>query len=247
VFSVDRRREVRARLLERAREDDRIAGAALTGSAARDAEDRWSDVDFLFAVAADAVLDEVVSDWGSFVYDELGALHHFDLHPGAAVYRAFLLGDALEIDLGFTPAAEFGPVGAGGFGLVFGDPMTRRAGVDDPGHLIGLTWHHVLHARTSLERGLRWQAEYWIRSIRDNTLALACLRLGLPAAHSKGVDRLPSEITGPALDAFARSMEADELARAFRAATGVFLVELRQTDVRIAEKLEQVLLERAGL
>jgi predicted nucleotidyltransferase len=44
MFTVDRRRQVRERLLERASEDSRIVGAAVTGSAARDAEDRWSDI-----------------------------------------------------------------------------------------------------------------------------------------------------------------------------------------------------------
>jgi hypothetical protein len=29
----------------------------------------------------------------------------------AAIYRAFLLPSGLEVDLGFTPADQFGPVG----------------------------------------------------------------------------------------------------------------------------------------
>jgi len=42
---------MRALLLERARADGRIAGAAVAGSAAADAEDRWSDIDLCFSVA----------------------------------------------------------------------------------------------------------------------------------------------------------------------------------------------------
>jgi hypothetical protein len=232
-------------LLDRAGEDGRIVGAAVTGSAARGAEDRWSDVDLLFAVGAGVVVDEVVSDWSAFVYRELGALHHFDLRPGAAVYRAFVLGDALEVDLGFTPAAEFGPVGEGGFRLVVGEAVQARPGNDDPAHLIGLTWHHVLHARIALEREAWWQAEYWIRAIRDNTLSLGCLRFGLPSAYAKGVDRLPAELTEPALAAFARSLDAAELARALTAATGLFLAELEENDGDAFERLEKLLLERA--
>jgi hypothetical protein len=114
------------------------------------------------------MVDDVVSDWSELVYRELGTLHHFDLRPGAAVYRAFVLPDALEIDLGLTPATEFGSVGEGGFRLVFGEAVEARPGNDDSAHLIGLTWHHVPHARTAIERGTWWQAEYWIRAIRDN-------------------------------------------------------------------------------
>jgi predicted nucleotidyltransferase len=42
---------VRTRLIARARRDARITGAAVTGSATRGAEDRWSDID-LFVLRA---------------------------------------------------------------------------------------------------------------------------------------------------------------------------------------------------
>lgn len=96
MFTVERRQQVRERLLERARADERITGAALTGSAARDAEDRWSDIDLFFGVGVPVT--EVLTDWSAYVYDSLGALHHFDLHAGPAVYRAFLLPELLEVD-----------------------------------------------------------------------------------------------------------------------------------------------------
>jgi hypothetical protein len=40
MFSKEHRQEVLARLIEQAHRDPRITGAALTGSAAREAEDR---------------------------------------------------------------------------------------------------------------------------------------------------------------------------------------------------------------
>jgi predicted nucleotidyltransferase len=59
MFTEGHRHRVRARLIERARLDDRITGAAITGSAARDAEDRWSDIDLFFGVATRALLGEL--------------------------------------------------------------------------------------------------------------------------------------------------------------------------------------------
>ena len=50
VFTAEERDRTRARLLERARADRRITGAALTGSAAHDAQDRWSDIDLFEGV-----------------------------------------------------------------------------------------------------------------------------------------------------------------------------------------------------
>ena len=91
MFTEADRKQIRARLLDRAHRDRRVTGAAITGSASRGAEDRWSDIDLFFGVAAEIAPEEVLSDWSQFMYQELGALHHFDLQSGPATYRAFLL------------------------------------------------------------------------------------------------------------------------------------------------------------
>jgi predicted nucleotidyltransferase len=234
MFTVDRRQHVRTQLLERARGDERIVGAAITGSAARDAEDRWSDVDLFFGVAAGIAVEETLNDWSAFMYRELGAIHHFDLRADSAIYRAFLLEELLEIDLGFTHAVAFGPLGTGGFRVVFGDAVERQTGSADPGHLIGLAWHHVLHARISVERGALWQAEHWISGIRDHILTLACLRLGHPEVYAKGADHLPVDITGPVQEALVRTLDAGELSRALGAATRALICELRETNSEAA-------------
>jgi predicted nucleotidyltransferase len=247
MFTVDRREAVRTTLLARAREDPRIVGAAITGSAASDAEDRWSDIDLFFGVADGAAVADVLGDWSDFVYGELGALHHFDLHSGLATYRAFLLADRLEVDLAFTPAARFGPLGAGAFRVVFGASADRPAAASgDPAHLLGLAWHHVLHARIAIERGHAWQAEYWISGVRDHVIALACLRLGLPAMYAKGADALPDPITGPLEDALVRALDRPELLRALKAATSALIRELKENDPPLAGTLGRALVEIAA-
>ncbi|TDC25500.1 hypothetical protein E1265_06950 [Streptomyces sp. 8K308] len=237
MFVEAERDRVRARLLTRARTDADVSAAALTGSAARGAEDRWSDVDLLLAVAPGRVVAEVLGSWSEFVYGELGALHHFDLRSGSTVYRAFLLGDGLEVDLGFTPAAEFGQVGDGGFRVVFGEAVEPRPAAADARGFVGFAWHHVLRARAAIERNAPWLAEYWISGVRDQVLALACLRLGLPTAYAKGADQLPAGITGPLAEALVRELGAAELRRALAAATRALLDELRAADAALAERL----------
>jgi predicted nucleotidyltransferase len=247
MFTVERRQSVRALLIDRAREDPRIVGAAITGSAARDAEDRWSDVDLFFGISPGNVVAGTLGDWSEYVYRELGALHHFDLRAGPAVYRAFLLEELLEIDLGFVPVSAFGPRGDGEFRVVFGDAVPRQPTPVDPDHLTGLAWHHVLHARICIERGAVWQAEYWISALRDNILTLACHRLGRPIAYVKGADHLPVEITGPVSEALVRRLEVGELSRALDAATRALLGELRATDPEAATSLEAALRELADV
>ena len=219
----------------------------MTGSAADGREDRWSDIDLFFGVADQAALDEVVADWSGYIHGELGALHHFDLKVPAATYRAFLLSSCLEVDLGFTTADRFGPAGPH-FRAIFGKAaQPSPAPLQDPGHLIGLAWHHVLHARSSIERGKPWQAEYWISGIRDQTLALACLRLGAPVHYAKGADALPVAVTGELEGALVRSLELEELRRALRVAATRLLLELIATDAVQARRLERAIRELADL
>ncbi len=245
MFTEDDRDRIRARLLDRAHADGHIIGAAITGSAARGAEDRWSDIDLFFGVTDETPPDDALGDWSAFMYQELGALHHFDLRSRGAIYRAFLLPTCLEVDLACTPAAEFGALGPS-FQVVFGEAVERppTAAVDRD-HTIGLAWHHVLHARICIERNKLWQAEYWISAVRDYVLTLACLRFGLPSVHAKGVDGLPPEVTMRFEDALVPTLTPSELRRALGVATIQLLRELREADADLADRLQGALLELA--
>jgi len=243
MFSEDDRDRIRARLLDWAHADRHITGAAITGSAARGAEDRWSDIDLFFGVTDETPPEEVLGDWSAFVYQELGALHHFDLRSRGAIYRAFLLPTCLEVDLAYTPAAEFGALGPS-FQVLFGEAIERpHTPPVDRDHTIGLAWHHVLHARICIERNKLWQAEYWISAVRDYALTLACLRFGLPSVHAKGVDGLPPEVTMRFEDALVRTLTPSELRRALSVVVTQFLRELREADADLADRLEGSLLE----
>lgn len=177
------------------------------------------------------------------MYSELGALHDFDFLSGPAIYRALLLEELLEVDLGFAPASEFGPLGDGEFRVVSGGPMPRRPGTVDPGHLIGLAWHHVLHARICIQRTDPWQAEYWISAIRDHTLALACHRLGHPGGAREGSARAARRRHGARAE---RTRAQPGRRRAVARTAGsdqVLLQELRATDPDVANTLTRPLLD----
>ena len=242
MFSVQERDQVRGRLLELAEADPGVTAAAVTGSLAAGGGDEWSDIDL--ALAVDGELADALARWTRLLGDQFGALHHWDLPFGSTVYRVFLLPGALEVDLAFTPAAEFGPRGPA-WRTVFGTtvpPVPSAPPRRD--ELVGHGWHHVLHARACLERDQPWQAEHWISGVRDQVLALACLRLGHPARYAKGADLLPPELTGPLEQTLVRSLEGAELRRALAAATAALAAELERADAALAARLRPVLLGR---
>ena len=230
-------------LVATARADKRISGAAVTGSAALGAEDRWSDLDLAFGISDPAGLHNAIAHWTDVMYRDHGALHHVDVHLGAAIYRVFLLPSLLQVDLAFFPAEEFGAIKPS-FKLLFGTSVERRpTPPTTAAHLIGWGWIYALHALRCIERGKLWQAEYMVSGVRDHALALASLRHGLPADLGRGMDRLPHDLTAPLEAALVRALDADELRRAFRAALAGFLIEVKRADEELAGLISPALLE----
>ena len=245
MVPTNRRDAVRVQLLERARSDARVTGAAITGSAAAGTEDDWSDIDLFFGVS-DGQVASVLDDFTEHLYGELGALHHFDLLAGPATYRAFLLDDLIEVDLGCAPADEFRSVGGAPFQVVFGEAgAPSPSPVAEVDHRAGLIWHHVRQARSSIERGRPWLAEYWISQARHQVLTLAAYRCGLDPAYAKGADFLPEPVQASLAAARVRDLDSSELSRALSAVTTAALTELRQHDATTAERLEEPLLAAA--
>ena len=241
IFTPELRAHLRATLLDRAANDRRLSGVAITGSAAADAEDRWSDIDLAFGVADAAEMPNVLADWTECLYRQHSALQHLDVHAGAWIYRVFLLPGTLQVDLAFVPAAEFRAL-APTFRLVSGTANEpRHAPSPSPADLIGYAWLYALHARACIARGQLWQAEYMVSGVRDHALALACVGNDLPAVHGRGFDRLPDAVKSKFAGAFVRHLESAELTRAFRVAVEGLLTEIRSTDEELAGRLQETL------
>jgi hypothetical protein len=252
VFTVEERDRVRELLLSLAEADPAIGGAAIIGSYAADGGDRWSDIDL--ALRVDGPPHATMERWTESLYGDFAAVHHWDLPAGSTIYRVFLLPGWLEVDLAFAPAADFGPRGPH-WRVVFDRPPSEPAAPPEPtappgptarpGHHgpVGLAWHHALHARVCIERRRAWQAEYWIGAVRNQVIALACLRLGHPTAYAKGAHLLPAELTAPLEATLVRSLDSAELNRALAAAIAALAAELERTDPALAAGLRPMLSE----
>jgi len=240
MFTPEERSCLRSSLLELAHNDERITGAAITGSAAASREDPWSDIDLAFGVDTAANLSSVLSDWTAHMYAQHRALHHLDVTSGAWTYRVFLLPSTLQVDLAFVVDTEFRAL-APTFRLMFGKANEPRHVSPVPEAIIGLAWLYALHARTCIARRKLWQAEYMISGVRDNALALACIRHGLSSVHGRGIDLLPGEVTAPFQDSLVRQLDTNELSRAFRAVIHGLAQEIPNVDQDLATRLREVL------
>ena len=245
MFDEHRRQVVRDRLLELAAQDPAISGAAITGSAALGGQDRWSDIDLAFGVA-DLDLSAVLDRWTATLTEELAVVHHWDLPAGPWTYRVFLLPDGLELDLGFAADTDWAPT-ADSWQTVFGSPAAAPdeaatgQPTTPPSTVLGLGWHHVLHARVCIERGRGLQAAYWVGAVRDLATEAACRRLGLPTAYAKGAHLLPRPLADRLAAALVASTEPAELRRALRAASEVLTDELDRLDPAGTARLRPVL------
>ncbi|WP_345651974.1 hypothetical protein [Streptomyces siamensis] len=218
-------------------------GAAYTGSLAVDAEDRWSDTDLVLAVRGD--LTTTLDRWTRWLYEKLNAQHHWDLPAGASRIRVFLLSQWIEIDLTFAPEGDFGPRGPQWRTLFGQEQPVDSFSLPDRNTLVGLVWHHALHARLCIHRNRWWQAEHWISAMRDHVITLASLRLGLPDSYAKGAHLLPDELMADMEATLVTSTNASELNRALAVTIAVATDELRRSAPELATRIGPMLAELA--
>jgi hypothetical protein len=225
MFTSHDRDRVHDRVLEWARSDPRVVAGAVVGSLATQPGDRWSDLDLTFAVADGVPLLEVLDEWSERLADEFDAVRLFDLASAGAIYRVFLLRGCLQLDLSCSPSMQFGAIGPN-FRLLFGTAIERPfVGPPSARELFGYAVHHAVRAHVCIERGHYWQAEYWISSLRDHAMSLACRRLGLPAYYGKGFDALPDDLRRGFTAALVRSLDRVELLRTLSYAVEALLRE----------------------
>jgi hypothetical protein len=246
VFTEEERERLRGALVSAAKTDAKLSGAAHLGSAAVSCLDAWSDIDLALCVVPGGSMADAVSAWTARMYERYDAVAHFDVRRGEILYRVFLLENTLQVDLSFWPATEFRAAGPK-FKLIFGTANEPAAApASSPANSIGMGWLYALHVRSSLERGRLLQAEYMLSGMRDEALALACMRRGVETIQGRGFDDLPEEEKSGFTACYARAMTQGELRRAFQATMRALVAEIRRQDGALAERIEPTLREVAG-
>ena len=249
IFTPEEREQLRSKLVLAAEADSRIIAAAHTGSGAAGTVDKWSDIDLALSLAPDATSEEVLASRTKVMYDQNGAVAHHDVRFGTTLFRVFLLRNTLQVDVAFWPSTDFRAIGPN-FKLIFGAANDPRAVPNpDPKELIGMAWLYALHVRTSIARTRLWEAEFMLRGMRDQVLALACLRHGLKVYQGRGIDDLPLQVRTAFAECLVRSIDSAELQRANAASLKTLCNEIKFADAELWNSLEgplRVLLTTAG-
>jgi len=248
VFDAHEREALRAHLVSVAKADDRIAAAALLGSAARGEEDSWSDIDLALRLVPGAVPEAVADAWMARVAESELVVDHLDIRASGALYRVLLLGSTLQVDLSFWPHDQ--PLAAGApVEVLFGEvPVlpTSATDTDDPVIAVRMGWLYALHARSALGRHRVWQAIWMLESIRNVVAALYCRRLGLPMSEGRGVDRLPAELLAGLAGSMPARVDPDQLWAGFAVLIGLLLEEAERQGVEVSVNLARVITELAN-
>jgi hypothetical protein len=248
MFTVEQRDALRDRVLRLAEDDDRVVAAALVGSLAVDAGDRYSDLDMTFAVDDAIPVAEVLDGW-TRTFAEEGAVRLVDLQRGPITYRVFLFPEVLQLDVSMSPASGFRPTGPR-FRPVFGRMAPGEPEPSAPGALFIATpavagdvfgWGaiYALHARACIERGRVWQAEHYVGAVRDHALALACLREGVTPVQARGSDDLSEEALARLEQSHVAAAEPDALRTALAASVRALLHEGTEANLPAATVVAQ--------
>ena len=202
-----------------------MIAAALVGSLATGAGDRWSDLDLTFALKDGADPSAVLRRLAEPLVDGQRSVHLFDLPFRSSLYRVLLLPNCLQVGLSVTPAAGFGAISPN-FKLLFGTAREQPTTEGPAGNLLfGYAVHHAARARFCIERDRLWQAQYWISGLRDHALSLACLKRDLPPQHGRGLHQLPSATKAQAADSLICALNRQELKPALNAAIDLLQAE----------------------
>jgi predicted nucleotidyltransferase len=238
-FSAAQREMLLEQLVTTAHNDSSVASAAVVGSGAIGMQDEYSDIDLALRLVPGAGVPDAANAWTELLYREHGAVHHLDIWSGRALYRVFLLKTSLQVDLSFWPDEEFRATGPN-FKLLFGsagEPTAPEALV--PEDLVGMGWLYGLHARSAIARGRLWQAVFMLDGIRNQVIALKCLRHGLSPYQGRGVDQLPSDEIYALELTRAKDIDKPALRRSLGASLNALLIEAGHHNSGLASALRE--------
>lgn len=234
-FTPTERQQTLEKIIAALREDTRIAGAIIVGSAAVGFEDEYSDIDLGAVVHRPEDSAPCFLDWLHRMQAMFSIIHRFEVHPAPNIFlHGFLLEGFLEVDISFQPLDQLiarrtrWKVAFDRTGTIKGimrSSWQNRTEPDGSGaytHQLGDIWYFIMHALVSLRRGLPWRALGCLHEIRQAILSLAELNYKKEVRFSRQLDAMPPEFLRQYEQTLVARAEPAEIQAALHAAADCF-------------------------
>ncbi|WP_405207230.1 hypothetical protein [Aquimarina sp. LLG6339-5] len=230
MYSIKERIEVQELIIDFAKSNSKIIDCAIVGSESVGNNDQWSDIDLTFGYEDKADIENILREWSKMMLERFSANILFDISFGESIYRVFLLPNALQVDLSFTPSEYFGAI-TNRFKLIFGKQKEKEfKSLPEINDIVGYAILFALKTRTSIERKNYWQAEYYLSKSRENVMVLKCLKENLNPFDGRGFDELPVDFLLQIQNALIIELNRPNLQNGLKTLTQILIEELSSID-----------------
>ena len=233
-------------ILNALKKDGRIGGVVLVGSGAVGFQDEYSDIDLSVVVGNRGNIEAVFQEWGEKFRQELPLAGHFETRYAADnLLWGFFLDNYLEIDMGFLCLDNL-TARSNRWKVIFDrtgriDSILQKSWESRPpvdvkrAYLENFkgVWHYITHVAILAERGQLLRAVHYLEELRNDTVEIAGLRLGLRADNFRDVDRFPAAFRKRLEKILVARADEDEILRALKAATVLFFDEAQKLELKL--------------
>lgn len=243
-FTPEQRQQTLDRLVEEMRLDDRIVGLAVLGSGARGFTDAYSDIELTVAVAEEALVYPVYTQWQATISQLFTLLHSYEkLYGPQHFYSAFLLEGYLEVAIDVVSLSQL--CAQRDEWEILYDRSEQMADILRVSWeqrvkpnvklqyqtYLNAVWHLVIQATIAVKRDKLWRAYHTIGRVREQAIEIAGWRHQLETTKDfRKVDRLPAQDLAKFEKTVVSYLEGPDLLRALRATVAAFFHEAIQLD-----------------
>lgn len=246
MYSKEERDEIQNSIIALAQKDNRIKDCAIVGSESIGKHDKWSDIDLTFGIDDETEISQILSEWNAIMFANFNANVLFDVEYKESIYRVYLLPNALQVDLSFTPTQNFGAI-TNAFKLIFGKANHRQHKPEpELSSILGYSILYALKSRCAIEREKYWQAIFYLDKFRENIMTMKCISLHLNPFDGRSFDELPNSFLNKITTGLTGELNRDTLKNSLRSFTKILIQEIKQ-DNTIAYTFENELKRIASL
>lgn len=239
LYTPEERQQILDTLLDTLKGDGRIAGVLVVGSGAVNFKDDYSDIDLSVVMASEEDVEPAFHDWDDKIQALFPVVTRFETHygPNSFLY-GFLLDNFLELDIGFLclnnlvarrPHWQIAFDRSGQIQSIMAASLVDKPKPPESERcqqVLESIWHYIMHSAICIRREQSWRAVYYLDMVRQQTIELAGLRLGLETKNFRQVDQLPADILLPLQQSLPANLSQEKIMDALQIATQRFFDEV---------------------